>query len=648
MTVKSPFKRLTGVQDLPASIPQVPVFDGEKSFDAVKEGQAFLERLAAIVEEKDWDGFAGLFADSCFWKDSLTLTFDKRTLHGKEVIAEAWKTTSETRKPVIHTTPQDYGLKLPIAFNRLAPTLATLDVPFCFSTDMPKSNCVGLAKLTPQPDGTWKIWVMSTHFVSLQDHPFKPLPRKSPSLVSDAQRGKSRAQGLPKLPSGAVFDALVIGASTLGVANTIRLESLDANVIAFDSVDRAAGNWSGPGKAFATLHHRGSIITLPQYPMNAERSASMGGAAITEYISEAVEALKLPVFCGVKVVSNTYDETSQLWEVLIEDVGTGEQATVTTKNLILCVGAIANAANARYPKLADRQLFRGPVQHSSEYVDATGFEGKKVVVVGASNSAHDIARSLAEGGASDVTLLQRGPTAFFEWERVQPVLEGPYNTVASLETADFLFYMMPVGISRLMAQAGLGAVEAAQSEFYARLEAKGYSIERNRDFVKKMIEARNGSFFMDREKTLDLVFDGRINVARGEAVRYADEGIIVRREGAERQIDADAIVLATGFEDVDVPQRWVDSGFLKSKLASSLENPCTMEIDQEGEYIGFFTESGRKLFRIRVSPLRARVRQARLTRPGPPDPHLYIATLNLVSNRWMVSSSLQTCPQKIQ
>ena len=41
--------------------------------------------------------------------------------------------------------------------------------PFCFSTEGRKSNCVGLAKLILKEDGTWKIWVLSTHIVSLAD-----------------------------------------------------------------------------------------------------------------------------------------------------------------------------------------------------------------------------------------------------------------------------------------------------------------------------------------------------------------------------------------------------------------------------------------------------------------------------------------------
>ncbi|KAB5575446.1 hypothetical protein GE09DRAFT_990658, partial [Coniochaeta sp. 2T2.1] len=609
MTLKTPGRILTRAPDLPSYIPSVPPFEGEDKFDAAKVGQAFLEKLSQVVKDKDWNGFEDLFDENCFWKDALTLTFDKRTLHGKKPIAEAWKMLAETRKPTIHTTPKEYGLGLPIALNRLAPTLASLDVPFTFETKGPKSNCVGLAKLIPQPDGGWKIWVLSTLFISLQEHPFGKLPRETPSLISNDQRGHSKAHGLPKLPEGAVLDAVVIGASTLGVANTIALDSAGANVVAFDSVSQAGGNWSEAGKAFVILHHLASMMTLPQFPIPSDYSEDMGGEQITRYISAAVEALKLPVFCGINVVSNTYDEATQLWTVLIEDLATKQRATVTARNLVLCMGSIASAANPRYPNLMHREAFAGPVQHAVEYKDAAPFKEKFVLIVGASNSAHDIARSLVEGGAREVTVLQRGPTAFFEWDKIKSFIEGPYSYGLDLATADFLFSMLPLGIGRDMARGAMAAIEATQEEFYKKLEGKGYSIQRNRDFVTKTLETRNGSIFMDRQKSLELVFEGKVKVARGEAVRYAEDGIVVNDNGEEKKIEAEGIVLATGFEDVDMPWRWIESGFLKSNLAEKLENPCTLDIDQEGEFVGLFTDSG--------------------------HPHLYVGSTNVVSCRWI-------------
>lgn len=579
--------------DLPSFIPSVPVLDDESSFDAARHGRDFLESFSNSVKDKNWDAFADLFSDNCFWKDSLTLTFDKRTLHGKLPITEGWQTLCDLRQPSICLEKQDYALGLETSFTRLAPTVASLDVPFCFTTEAPRSNCVGLAKLIPQ-DGTWRIWLLSTALDSLQDYPFTTLPRLSPSLVRDHQRGNPRAQGLPDVEG--VFDAVVVGGSTTGVSTTITLESIGLNVITFDNYEEAAGNWSAAGKAYVTLHHTPKMVTLPQHPIPSHYSNDLGGHDITEYVSSAVETLKLPVFCGISVLSNTYDEAVGLWTVCIEDIKSQGRMTLQTKNIILALGPIASPMNPYSPPLLNRAVFDGPVQHSTEYKDAKPFQGMDVVVVGASNSAHDIAHDLAVGGAKDVTILQRGPTAFFEWEKIAPMIEGPFATDLDLTTADFLYFLsMPLGVARDFAKGAMAAMEASQSAFYDALEQKGYSIQKDRCFVTGAHETRNGHFFMDRQNHLDLVWKDRIRVARGEATGYVAGGITVKApNGEEKVLKADGVVLATGFQTVDLPSKWASTGFIDEKSASMLENSCVMDIDTEGEPLSQCTNSGRK------------------------------------------------------
>lgn len=136
------------------------------------------------------------------------------------------------------------------------------------------------------------------------------------------------------------------------------------------------------------------------------------------------------------------------------------------------------------------------------------------------------------------------------------MFEGPYLAGLDSKTADFIFLMLPLGIGRDMAMGAIAAIDGVQGDFYAKLESKGYSIQRGRDFVTQTFESRNGSIFMDRQKSLELVFNGRVQIARGEAVGYAGGGIVVRDQtsGEERQINADGIVLAIDFEDVDIAQ----------------------------------------------------------------------------------------------
>lgn len=167
------------------------------------------------------------------------MTFDKRTLKGKHDIIEAFKVLSETRKPSEFSTEKDDTMDMEPQFVRMAPQLASIDVPFSFTTQAPRTKCIGQVKLLPK-DGQWKIWILATAAVTLADHPFESLLRQSPSLISASQRGKPEAQGLPQVHG--ILDAVVIGASCSGLANTIMLDSIGANVAAFDTEPIAGGN----------------------------------------------------------------------------------------------------------------------------------------------------------------------------------------------------------------------------------------------------------------------------------------------------------------------------------------------------------------------------------------------------------------------
>ncbi|KAK2773563.1 hypothetical protein FQN52_004542 [Onygenales sp. PD_12] len=608
MAIKNEKRTRARVVELPSYIPTVPVLDNEESLDAPGEARAFLESFSRAVQEQDWEAFGGLFCDNGFWKDSLTLTFDKRTLSGKDKIVQAWKTLSATRKPTVLTSKQEYGLGIEPKFERLIPTLGCLDVPFCFTTENPKSENVGLIKLIPE-GGQWKIWVLATEVVSLTEHPFETLPRKTPSLIPASQRGKPQAQGLPRLQG--VLDAVVIGASVSGIADTIMLDSIGANVAAFETYPAACGNWSASGKDYVTIHHNKLMISLPGFPVPDDYPEYLPARTFTRYIQSAVETLKLPVFCGVQVVRNNWDEAAGLWKVVVHDIGTHEEETLEAKNIILATGYLLSPNNPKFPDVTDRALFDGVVQHSSEYRTAEQHVGKDMVVVGSGNSAHDIARNLVQGHAKSVTILQRSPTVLTSHEAVKPFNEGRYQGNLPLETADFLQQMLPTGIARDMARGVISRLVGAQADLVARLESKGYMVLKDGCLITRVFEQRASSTYFDQQRTFDLVFDDKIRIARGQARKFVVDGIVTfdRDQGKEITLKADGVVFATGFCNVDLPRRFARTGFLDSKSAAMIENVCEAGVDTEGEMPGYFTNSG--------------------------HPHFYFSGFTIVNNRWV-------------
>jgi putative flavoprotein involved in K+ transport len=62
------------------------------------------------------------------------------------------------------------------------------------------------------------------------------------------------------------------------------------------------------------------------------------------------------------------------------------------------------------PSIADAEGFAGEQRHSSIHPGADAYRGNHCVLVGAYNSAHDIAAALWEAGAAELAMIQRSST----------------------------------------------------------------------------------------------------------------------------------------------------------------------------------------------------------------------------------------------
>ena len=67
------------------------------------------------------------------------------------------------------------------------------------------------------------------------------------------------------------------------------------------------------------------------------------------------------------------------------------------------------SAKPNMPKFPGMEHFKGDQHHSSKHPGPDAYAGKKAVIIGSNNSAHDIAAALWENDA-DVTMVQRSST----------------------------------------------------------------------------------------------------------------------------------------------------------------------------------------------------------------------------------------------
>ncbi|KPI45127.1 putative indole-3-pyruvate monooxygenase YUCCA10 [Cyphellophora attinorum] len=546
--------------ELVGEFPHVPVFEGEQSLDAASIAKTFLKDFEEAVVKGVWNAFADLFAPDTWWRDHLTLTFDRRTLHGKDEVVAAWKELVAKRPVSAFGTSAEetYGM---------APHFAR---------------------------SQWKIWVLATAADHLVDSPFAPLPRKNDGVIGAGQCGKVAPQGLPKIKNGAHLDAVIIGGSAAGTANAIMLRSAGADVVMLDVEDTPGGLWSNHRYESFVLHHGKLPSSLPMILPDEKYNEYMTGKQLNAYMTDATEKFQLPFFGGVKVISNTWSDATKEWKVLIEDIRSGEQMTLKAKNIVMANGFLIGNETPFMPKLTDRDVFHGPVEHSTVYHTAKEYIGKDVVVVGAGNSGHDIAEDLSRSGARSVTILQKNPIIWADFEKMMAVVSFMYQGQMSVEAADFQGNALPLAIARQMMIPALKGLIDSMGETNKVLEEAGYMLNKNPDMLGAAFNSKGKNFFMDQPGLFDLIAKKKIKHANGEAVGFTPDGLVIKKlDSAETFVlPAQGVVLATGYEVVDLPARWAKSGFVDAESAAKLENVNRFGFDKEGELPGFTTFSG--------------------------------------------------------
>jgi len=194
-------------------------------------------------------------------------------------------------------------------------------------------------------------------------------------------------------------DVVVIGAGQAGLAMSYRLKNAGVSHVVLERQPAAGGSWPSYYDSL-TLFSPAGYSSLPglEFPGGSKRYPKRD--EVTAYLRQYASTFELPVRPNSEVVE-VISEASQ------HRVTLADGAVITAQAVVVATGGF----NTPYlPDIPGRQLYHGTILHSSAYRTPTGFEGKRVVVVGAANSAVQIAHELHS--TANVVLATREPVKF--------------------------------------------------------------------------------------------------------------------------------------------------------------------------------------------------------------------------------------------
>lgn len=309
----------------------------------------------------------------------------------------------------------------------------------------------------------------------------------------------------------------MVGAGPAGLAVARELgqrHSISALVV--DKADAPAVSWRNRYDNFR-LNTNGFMSHLPgqRIPLRTGRWPSKED--MVGYFDSYVrrQAITLALGCEVERI----DRSGGCWRA---DTSRGE---LTAPAIVLATGRYRTPAIPPWP---GRERFTGELMHSADFRNAWPFRGRDVLVVGAGNSAADIAVQLADNGAGKIWLAVRTPPHL-----VRRAI-GPIPSDVFLE----LFARVP---------ARLVDPVIARLNHLLLGDLSRYGFDRPPLGLKATVETR-GRIPTVADELARAVRAGRIDVVAAVTAFDADRVVLADGTG----VRPDAIIAATGFDaDLD-------------------------------------------------------------------------------------------------
>ncbi|GAA1257974.1 NAD(P)/FAD-dependent oxidoreductase [Pseudonocardia aurantiaca] len=487
----------------------------------------FEQALAA----RDADRVAGLFAPTSFWRDLIAFTWNLTTVENRDGVADLVRASAEAAGAHgFHVTEE--------------PTEADGVVEAWIGFETAVGQGRGHLRLTDE--GAWTLLTTLYELKGYEEPQGEGRPTGvehgvRPGRLSwkEAREAENAAMGSTAQPF-----VVVVGGGQGGIALGARLRQLGIPHVVVDRHPRPGDQWRSRYKSLC-LHDPVWYDHLPYIDFPANWPVFAPKDKIGDWLEMYTKVMEINYWSSTTCTKAAYDAAEGEWTVVL-DRG-GEQVVLRPKQLVLATGM---SGKPNVPAIPGQDRFRGDQHHSSRHPGPDAYAGKRAVVIGSNNSAHDICAALWEHGA-DVTMVQRSSTHVVKSDSLMDLgMKALYSESAvaagiTTQKADMTFASIPYRIMHEFQKPIYDAIRERDADFYRRLEEAGFLLDFGDDdsglFLKYL---RRGSGYYIDVGASELVANGDVKLAHG-AVRELTEDAVVLEDGS--RLPADVVVYATGY-----------------------------------------------------------------------------------------------------
>jgi putative flavoprotein involved in K+ transport len=492
---------------------------------------AWLADFEAAVAVRDIDRVTQKFATDSYWRDLVAFTWNINTVEGRDGVADMLAAR------LAGTDPSGFR-------TREAPTEDGVVTSAFIEFETAVGRGVGHLRLKGD-----EAWTLLTALQELKGHEERKGPTRVPGAVHGSDPdprswAEKRAEEEASLGRTVQPYVVVVGGGQGGIALGARLRQLRVPAIVLDKHERPGDQWRKRYKSLC-LHDPVWYDHLPYLPFPPNWPVFSPKDKVADWLEFYTRVMEVPYWSKATCLSASFDAEAGRWSVEVDR--DGERLTLQPTHLVLATGM---SGKPNVPALPGQDVFRGDQHHSSAHPGPDRYVGKKAVVVGSNNSAHDICKALYENGV-DVTMVQRSSTHIVKSDTLMDIGLGDLYSERALaagmttEKADLTFASLPYRIMHEFQIPLYDAMRERDKEFYDRLTAAGFELDWGDDgsglFMKYL---RRGSGYYIDVGACDLVADDKIKLAHGQVDRLTEDSVVLA-DGTE--LRADLVVYATGF-----------------------------------------------------------------------------------------------------
>ncbi|TFY82502.1 hypothetical protein EWM64_g1514 [Hericium alpestre] len=540
-----------------ASITQasLPTLDRLKAsvpddLDVQKVAQGWFNTFAEHVQQGNVRGMLDLMLGDAWWRDILALTWDFRTFYSKEKI----------RKFLADRLGQAQisSLKLVVgseALQRLYPDLAWIQAFFTF--DIAVGHALGIVRLVPTSSGEWKAHTILTLLEGLKGHPelVGSLREQQPNHDKWQEKRRREIECEDEDPK-----VIIIGAGQSGLDVAARLKYLGVKSLIIEREPRVGNLWRKRYEALC-LHDTVYYDHMPYLPFPPTRPVSPA-PKLADWLENYAHVMELDIWLSTNIIDTKQDPSMHKWTVTVR-CADGTERTVVANHLVFAIGL--GGGTLRMPSIPGAEEFQGKMLHSGQFTSGRDYLGKKVVIVGACTSSHDIAKDMYDHGV-DVTLFQRSSTYGRSVDKGANAMLSPlYHEGGDPDIADRITASFPVWQNHPMQKRVVKDIAAMDKETLDGLRRVGFrNMGPDDSGFMMLIWQKGGGYYLGACASRgasacaewacradvgasQLIIDGKIKLKNDVQIKCFTKRGLEFENGS--MLDADAVIFATGYGD---------------------------------------------------------------------------------------------------